>query len=310
MTPAVTPTRLRCGWMAARRLAGLILWCSAMVAPAAAEPLDPAPASTAAIASEPPSVAATGPQRIVSLNLCTDQLVLMLVERSRIASVSYWAQRPESSYMVERARGLHTNHGLAEEVIPLQPDLVIAGRYTDATSLAILRRLGYPVAVVEVPRNLTEVAGHIREVAMLVHAVEAGEALIGDMQRRIAELRSRAEGQPERLAAIYAPNGVSAGIGTLLDELLGYARLRNLAAEAGIHGYGQLSLERLLVARPDVLVLDATAASGSRSLAHRYLQHPALLRGLADTAKVELPPPLSVCVGPMVVDALELLVAA
>lgn len=256
------------------------------------------------------AAAATPPQRIASLNLCTDQLLLMLVDRSRIASVSYWAVKPDASYMAEEAAGLPINHGLAEEIVPLQPDLVIAGRYTDTGSINLLRRLGYRVEIVEVPTSLTETAAHIREVANLVGEPEAGEALLARMQQRMDRLQKKAASRPPRLAAVYAPNGISAGRGTLIDEMLHMAGLRNLAAERGMQGYGHLPLEQLLAARPDVLVLDSPTTSNRDSLAHHYLQHPALARGLAHTVRVDLPPRLSVCVGPMVVDALERLVDA
>ena len=68
------------------------------------------------------AVAAAGaaePRRIVSTNVCTDQLVLMLAERARIASISYLAADPTMSSMSREAVGLRVNHGLAEEIIPL-----------------------------------------------------------------------------------------------------------------------------------------------------------------------------------------------
>ena len=61
-----------------------------------------------------------GPQRIVSINLCADQLVLALAERERIASVSEVALDPTVSNVVVRARGLVTNSGRLEEIVRLR----------------------------------------------------------------------------------------------------------------------------------------------------------------------------------------------
>src|SRR5262245_65663910 len=59
------------------------------------------------------------PKRIVSLNLCTDELVLRLAEPRNIAAVTWLARLPNASNVAERAAMVPINHGLAEEVIPL-----------------------------------------------------------------------------------------------------------------------------------------------------------------------------------------------
>lgn len=269
--------------------------------------LSAAPAIGAAASLPVPSL----PQRIASLNLCVDQLLLLLVDRERIVSVTDWSQNPESSYMAAVARGLPINHGLAEEVLPQRPDLILSGPFDDNAVLNMLRQLGYPVAVVGVPRSLVEARTAIREFGAQVGATGAAAQLVASMDRRLAAIDLQvARLGPAPLAAVYAPNGVSAGAGTVMHDILGRAGLRNLAAELGLIGYGQLPLEQLLLARPDFLIFDAAAPSGGDSLAHRALAHPALAALQAQARVVHLPPPLSVCVGPMTVDAIERLVAA
>src|SRR3979409_1159971 len=75
--------------------------------------------------AEPPT-----PQRIVSLTVCADQLLLDLVSRDRIAAPTYLAVDPTVSMRVEESRGLKGVHWLAEEILALQPDLVIAQEYS------------------------------------------------------------------------------------------------------------------------------------------------------------------------------------
>lgn len=247
------------------------------------------------------------PHRIASLNLCTDQLLLMLLDRDRIASVTAWSQKPESSYMAEAARGLPTNDGLAEQVLPLRPDLIITGRYNQGAMTNLLGQLGYAVAVVEVPLTLQAARLAIIEFGQLVGAEAAAQRLVVAMDARLAAIdRAVAPRSQRPLAAVYAPNGVTAGAGTVMNDIVERAGMRNLAAELGLVGYGQLPLEQLVAAKPDVLILDATAEpEDGGSLAHRYLDHPALADIMAKARVVSLPPPLSVCVGPMTVDAIE-----
>lgn len=267
----------------------------------------------------------SAPRRIASLNLCTDQLLLMLVPRARIASLTDWAARPESSYMAQAAIGIPANHALAEAVLPQQPDLVIAGEFNDAPMLHLLRGLGYRVEVVKVPRDLDEARAFILQFGELVGATDNARTLVADMDRRLAKLDAHIRREQEMsrqkapLAAVYAPNGMTPGRNTVMTEILRRAGFRNLADELGIDGYGQLALERLLVADPDVLIYEATAeastaavstgaVSTAGSIAHTYLQHPALQQLARRIPSATLPPPLSECVGPMTVDAIERLV--
>ena len=130
-------------------------------------------------------------------------------------------------------------------------------------------------------------------------------ALVADMDARLRRIAPPAGVAP--LAAVYAPNGVTVGRGTVLAEIVERAGWRNLGSERGVDGFATLSLEQLLVAQPRMIVLDVTADGDGGSLAHGYLAHPALAALHAKT--VVLPPPLSECVGPMTVDAIELLAA-
>ena len=61
-----------------------------------------------------------------------DELLLRLADPRNVASVTWLARDPGSSNVADLAAEIPVNHGLAEEIIPLQPDLVIAGIYTAA----------------------------------------------------------------------------------------------------------------------------------------------------------------------------------
>ena len=254
-----------------------------------------------------PSYAAA-PQRIASLNLCTDQLLLMLVPRARIASVTDWAIRPESSYMAAAAQGLTLNHGLVESVLPQHPDLILAGEYTDHTMVNLLRKLGYRVEVVKVPQNIEQAREHILRFGELVGEAEGARKIVATMDARLQNIERQLQQHRPELAAAYAPNGMTVGRGAVLAEIIERAGWRNLGTEMDIRGYGNLALEQLVAAQPRLLVLDVTAENtGGGSIAHSYLEHPALMAIAKNARVVTMPPSLSECIGPMTVDAIELL---
>lgn len=245
------------------------------------------------------------PRRIVSLNLCTDELVLRLADREAIASVTWLSQDPRNANMAELARMLPANHGLIEQVLSHKPDLVIAGAYTTRSTVALLKRVGAPVREFGMPRNIAEMRAQITEVAALLGEPVRGAALITEIDARLARIAA-APAEPRPRALVLRPNGFTVGRGSLVDEILTAAGLVNRAAELGIDSYGQIALETVALGQADLLILNTTP-DGPPSLAHEILHHPVLAR-LGDRVKlVALPSRLWTCAGPTVIDAIKLL---
>ncbi len=254
------------------------------------------------------SCAEQKPARIVSLNLCTDQLLMLLVPEERIASVSSLSRKPNSSFMATTAQRLSVNHGRAEELLPLQPDLVLAGTHAAQPAVRLLRRLGYQVEVFPMANSVASIRQNIRRLAALVGEEPRGEQLITDMDRRITRVTASLD-RPQEGALFYQPRGYTSGSDTLQDEALRLAGWRNLAAESGIVGFGTIGLERLLQTQPQ-RIFTSRYAPGSDSIAQRLLQHPALRRIAAEDRVTEVEYRLWICGGPMLAEAVETLAAA
>ena len=253
---------------------------------------------------------ADAPRRIASLNLCTDLLLMELVPRERIVSLTYWAADPDLSYLADEVGDIPLNHSLAEEIIPLRPDLVLAGQFSDVQVISLLRRLGTRVEVMEVPLTLAGMREHLLELGELVGAGERARQMADSIDRGLTGIAARSSGVAGRpLAVVYGPQGVSPGQDTLMDDLLALTGYRNLAAEAGIRSYGTLSLETLVMADPDLLIIDDLFASPD-SMAHQALRHPALRDEFTGERLLAMPSSLTACLGPPIVTAAELLLDA
>jgi iron complex transport system substrate-binding protein len=258
-------------------------------------------ASLAAAHGEPAGVPAT-PQRIVSMNMCTDELVLRLVPRSRIASVTWLSRDAASSNVAGLAADVPVNHGLAEEIIPLDPDLILAGVYTTRTAVAMLKQTHFPLVEVGIPGSVAEVRTQIRDMAKRLDAVARGEEIVGQMD---AALAASAPTVSERrpTALVFNPNGFTAGAGTLVDDIITRAGLDNLAPRLKLGNVNRIPLELLVRSAPEVLIV-ASSRDGPPSLATELLQHPVLAHLGARTVVTVLPTRLWTCAGPAVVDAI------
>lgn len=253
--------------------------------------------SAGALACAP---AAAGPARIVSLNLCADELVLRLADPGQVASVTYLSRVPGVSNVAELARAVPENRGLAEEIVPLKPDLVIVGAFTTATTTAMLRRLGLDVMTLPVPATLEAAYGQIRDVGRRIGQTERAEAMVARMKEAFAHLP--APGPVRPTAIVLRPNGFVAGRGSLADEILSRAGLDNLAARLSPNALGELTLEEIVAARPDLLIINAEPGAPP-SLADALLSHP-VLSGYAKAGRmVALPLRLWTCAGPELAEA-------
>ena len=238
---------------------------------------------------------ADAPRRVVSLNVCTDQLALLLAAPEQLVSVSSLARDPRTSAYAELARDMPVNTGKAEEVVLLDPDLVLAGTFSTQASLSMLERLGYAVARFAPVSSLEDARANITRMGALLGREEAAADLLADFDTRLSAL-SDAE-PPLPRTALYGPRGTSAGPGTLSGQLIARAGLRNIVTE----DYGRtLPLEELILADPDLILVGAPYSGHSEATA--LLDHPALrdtgaLRQLSDGANW-------VCETPALLDAL------
>ena len=118
------------------------------------------------------------PQRIVSINICTDQLLIKLVDQKRIASLSRLASDPRSSWIGAEASNLHLNRGTAEEVITLNPDLIITSAFSFRPTVTILEQLGYRVIQLPIAKSLDEISSNLRILANAVGEPDRGSATV------------------------------------------------------------------------------------------------------------------------------------
>ncbi|MEJ2123316.1 MAG: ABC transporter substrate-binding protein [Alphaproteobacteria bacterium] len=246
---------------------------------------------------------AVPPQRVVSINACTDQLLFKLARRDQIAALSIYAADPfYSIYAAEvRASGIPLIRGVAEEVLKLRPDLVLAGPWTSAATRERIARHNIPLIELAPAESIAATISAIKRAARILGREARGKALL---QQISAALRPHAlPPDTRRLSALQLQRrGFTSGAQTLTGELMQRFGLVNAAEKLGIKSIGAAPLETVLKARPDVLiVLENSSRVTDQGAA--LLSHSALNSAYPPERRIVLPGQLTACGGPALVEA-------
>lgn len=243
-----------------------------------------------AAAPAPHAKAPAVPKHIVSINLCADQLVLALADRGQIAGLTHNATDPEMSGEAAAARGLPLLSNSAEQILAIEPDLIVGMPASRSAALAALPSQSYPLLDLDTANTLDEIYTSIRQTATAIGRPERGTALIARMQGELAGLPRPGRG---RVAAYYQRRGYMTGTGTLIDELMTRVGLVNLAGKLGKPPLSQLSLEEMVAAEPDYLIVES-ATDTVTDQGSEMLHHPAL----KDIPRISIPQAWTVCGSP------------
>jgi iron complex transport system substrate-binding protein len=255
-----------------------------------------------ALAAMPPAFAAEPPQRVVSINLCTDELALLLAKPGQLVSVSALSHDPVESAYWREARSFPANRGSAEEIVPLKSDVVLAGTFTTRTTVSLLKQLGRRVVEVAPAATLGESRAAIRQMGEVLGNESRAEELIAEMDARIAAAAARIQafGAP-RKAVLYRPGEGIAGEASMQGTLMTALGIGNLAAVYGVHERADMPLEDFVQMKPD-LIISAVSAYG-RSVQSEAAAHPAFAHARAP--RVTYPDVLTRCGSPVLAEAAE-----
>jgi len=194
--------------------------------------------------------------RVASINLCADQLVLLLAEPEQILSLSNLSHDSAGSYLYEQARQYPVSKGESESILALLPNLILAGQYTTRHTLKLLVELGFRVETIPIAIDFEQLYQYITYVADWLGHPEKGIALVARLRQRLVQQKKRLAKQSaiNPTAAYYDANGYTVGRKTLRGLALELSGWNNVPADWGIEHYGVFPLESMVVLAPDAIV--------------------------------------------------------
>jgi iron complex transport system substrate-binding protein len=250
-----------------------------------------------------PAVALAGaaeaaPRRVASLNLCTDELLLMLGDPGQIVSVTFLGQQPAETSLWRPARRYRRNDGSLVSVAGLGPDLVLTmgGGARDRGRIA--RRLGIRVLDLPYPQSLADIERSVRSVSAALGRPARGAAVLARMERLKRDRPARAAD-----TIWLGGGGRTVAAGSLAAQWMALAGFRQRAMAGD-----RVSLEQLLV-RPPAVILRSDYRQGQYSGEQRWLSHP-LARQVRGARTLATDGRAWTCMGPLLAAEIERLKAA
>lgn len=230
---------------------------------------------------------------IVSLNPCLDAILADVAEPRQILAISHHSHDPRATSMdLKEALRFAATGGTVEEVLALDPDLVLASAFLPPATGQAFRRLGIEVETFGVASSIGQSRAQIKRLAELVGRPQRGEALIERIERALVE--NAGAGAPVS-ALVWQQGGIVPGEDALMGQLLAHAGFSSHSAARGLGQGAYLPLEQVLADPPRVVL-----AAG----AERMLTHP-VLRNLEGVTYHRLDPSLLYCGGPTIIRASE-----
>ncbi len=251
------------------------------------------------------------PQRIISLAPSITESLFAIGAGELVVGRDTNSKYPPEVASITDIGSLYQNLPL-ENMLALEPDLVIAAEIISKDQVEQMRKAGLTVFWLANPKDFDGLFENLRTLAQLTCREEEAEALIAQLDERVTAVLQKVADVEERPLVFYEldatdpANPWTTGPGTFIDYAIQAAGGENLGALALDAAWAQISIEKILELNPDILLLaDAPYGVTPESVAQRAGWGE--IKAVKDGRVYPFDPNLLSVPGPRLVDGLEVL---
>lgn len=201
------------------------------------------------------------PQRIVSMSLASDEILLNIIPQcggyGRLAGLSTFADHPQSSNMTAEAKHVKGRvHSELETIINLRPDLVIAASFNRQEVIEALRKRSINVLTLDKFSTALDIAQNILDIGKISNCETPARALHHEFLGKLQDIDKKNQKKTRKIRVInYSPDMTLMARKTLFDDLVTRSGGINVASEKGLNFWPRLNAETLLTLQPDVVLI-------------------------------------------------------
>ncbi len=199
------------------------------------------------------------PEKIVSMPLWACEMLMSMVDKSKIIAMTYYADDVKVSNIATEVKGvgkrIETN---SEKIIALQPDLVIMDNLADANVVKQLRDAKITVFLMNTPSNMGQIKDNLKVLGNAVDEEAKAQDLINWMEQKLKAVSDKIElmtDDQKQTVLDYSEMGTTSGKGTNFDDIVTRAGLINPVSKEGLEGWPDLSKEMIIKYNPNIIIL-------------------------------------------------------
>lgn len=196
--------------------------------------------------------------KIASLTLSSDEMLLSLASKNRIVGLSGKINKEKDmSYVWKESKNYPEIESNIEVLCDLNPDLIVAADWMKKDTISQLESLGIEVYVYKTPKNFKEQEKLILEYSKILGVEDKGEEIVNSMDSRIAKLQKEISKnfthKPRIL--LYTSFETTEGENTTFDDMVKLINGINVATQGGIKGSNKISKEKVIELNPEVIII-------------------------------------------------------
>ena len=209
------------------------------------------------------------PERILTISVGHDEMLLGFVDTKKIVATSSFSQDPNSN-VFEITKGLPIITSEIETIIAQNPDLVFADPYAKIALIETLTEIGITVIQTELHNDTN---GRIDDILLAAYAtgeLESSFELISLISNKVNYINNFKRKIPKNetkkvLAVTYYDAYWVGGEGSTEGSIIELSGGVNVAAQAGVVSNNMITKEVLISMEPDVIIIPQSVKWGGQS---------------------------------------------
>lgn len=253
------------------------------------------------------------PERIVSLSISTDEILLDLVESKRIAALTKYVDDEGISNATDKAKAVkgRVQAGNPEAILALRPDLILLPDFSSADTIQSLREMQQPVYVYKTPYNLADVRACIKELGQVVGEEATAQLILQRMEARLSQLQQKMGPIPateQKRVIFMSDKGAYYSPEHSFNDICKHAQVVNALSQLHFAKPITVGQEEIVRLNPDAFILSGWVDSTDQepaALAHNLSQDPsyASVKAVKNKAIYTLPAKHLLCLSQYMVEA-------
>ena len=224
---------------------------------------------------------ASQPLAVITPSLGHSEMLVALVDPSRVAGIGRHSYNPDASNIVEIAESMPDKSTTrdVERILLLDPDLVIVSSFAKSEFVEQLETVGIPVVQTEFEDTISGIADNVRLMAYILGEVDRGEVIVAEVQRRVKFIEDTIgvvpDGDRPGVMMLGYLSKWTGGSETSNEDIINRAGGVNLPGRA-FEGFQEIGVEGIVDMNPQILVLSADEVRKNDAM-NVLLDNPALL---------------------------------